>query len=1444
MLWAQGLRREASLQESDHGQDHLAARAEWFVRGRSVPGESAAGLRYRAHQQKLQLRRWRTGMRAGVAANTSYSTPWTPLGPAPLASDAGTGQDYNWVSGRATAVAIDPADPTGNTVYIGGAYGGVWKSTNAGPASTNSGSVLWAPVADYAPTLAVGAIAIQPGNSNPATSVILVGTGEPDSAVDSYYGLGILRSSNGGATWTLIPQSSDTSPRPFAGLGFSKIAFSTINPQLVVAAAAGASMGVQEGLEDPITVNRGIYYSTNGGISWKYASIKDSGQTVTPGSVTSVVYNESAQAFFAAVRYHGIYASTDGANWTRLAEANQPAGLTLARCPTTPMSTGCPLYRAELSVVPGRNEMYAWVVALDNSGTEVDAGIWVTQSAGTAPWTSVNDAGITMCGPHQTSEQGCGVAQGAYNLELLALPNGTATDIYAGAINIYKCTIGTPGNASCNFLNLTHVYGSCAATERVHPDQHHLAGLIANGKELLYFANDGGIYRALDGYTGLTGGNCEANQFDSLNQTLGSMTQFVSFSIHPTDSTTLLGGTQGNGSPATSAATGLQWKNVHAGDGGYNAILPNSPADWLASYPDTGEQTLQIDHCANGIDCTDPSFAPVVTSADLGNDDGGFYFPYILDPKSPSTLLIGTCRVWRVTNAINPTSYSVLSDVFEPAATPPCTGSEVNVVRAIAAGGPTDANGFSKVIYAGTDGAGPNSNTIPGGRIFVTTDAGAATPAFAEVEGSINPNHYPIASIVVDPSDASGQTAFVGIMGFHVSHVFQTTSAGASWSDFTGSLPDAPVNSLLVDATAGMIYAGTDVGVFVSPTSTANWTEVGPVQAAGTTGFLPNVPVTALALFNSGGRKLLRASTYGRGVWQYNLVTTPDFMIDMQNSPVTVFAAQTGIVQGTLTSLMGYSSSVALSCTGAAPSTCAPQSTPVTPTTGGSAFQINVGGAIGDYTFNVHGMGSDMAQITHDTPATVHVVDFGLGAPSLTSVPVGQGSTSNPITLAVTASGSFSGTVVLACAAGLPAGAQCNFSPASTQPTSANPASVTLTISTVASTPAGTSTVTIAATTSGAPSAKTQNVTLTVTTPAPDYTLTVTPASLTKDVNTPGTFEGSLLSQYNYTSAVNLRCGAGAPPACTVSPATVTPTASGAPFTVTVQSYLAQSYSWQVQAAGTDASHVTHSTPLTFTSQFTFALVQLTGPQTVAPGQSASFQLTVTPPSGLNFLNAVTIACVNPPAEITCSAPSIPAGASGVQNVTLVVTTLGANMGASQHRSARSRGNAPFVVWISAAGLVLAGISRKEQANARPTMCALLTVLMLAITLISCGGSGGSSGGGGGGGGVSVSVSPKTRSLFPTQQQQFTATVTGSTNNAVNWTASLGTVDASGLYTAPAVTSTSLASVTAVALADVTRSSTATVTIQQPTQSGSYTLIITATSGSLSQSTTAILNVQ
>src|SRR5271154_1747050 len=244
---AQGARKTApETPTADADGDHEEQRAEWFLRGRVVPGKSSAELRHRAYQAKMQARAFRLARARATHANSQPNTEppsssggWTTLGPVPLASDAtGDGfQNYNQVSGRATAVAIDPADSTGNTVYIGGAQGGVWKSTNG--ATGIADDVTWTPVTDDQATLSIGSIAIQPGNSNSAQSVVLAGTGEADNSADSYFGLGILRSADGGNTWTLI-SSANSGTYSFSGLGATRMAFSTTQPGTVVAAMAAA----------------------------------------------------------------------------------------------------------------------------------------------------------------------------------------------------------------------------------------------------------------------------------------------------------------------------------------------------------------------------------------------------------------------------------------------------------------------------------------------------------------------------------------------------------------------------------------------------------------------------------------------------------------------------------------------------------------------------------------------------------------------------------------------------------------------------------------------------------------------------------------------------------------------------------------------------------------------------------------------------------------------------------------------------------------------------------------------------------------------------------------------------------------------------------------------------------------------------------------------------
>ncbi|MDP9159978.1 MAG: hypothetical protein M3O09_07075, partial [Acidobacteriota bacterium] len=953
---------------SDKNAAQRKRREQWFMRGRTLPGKPGAALATRAFRKRTQAR---AGARVrGLAAAQILSIPgnWTSLGPLPLSSDAsGTGvQDYGWLSGRATAVAIDPADSSGNTVYVGGAYGGLWKSSNAGPASPNASTVVWTPLIDDQATLAVGAIAIQPqpaATADPARSVVLVGTGETNNSTDSYYGRGILRYAGDGSPWSLITE--DVNHRSFVGLEFSKIVFSTITPTLAVAAASAATQGVIQNVENPVNINRGLYYSSDSGTSWTYAGVSDGANPTDPSSVTSVVFDESTHTFFAALSSHGIYSSPDGASWTRL-PVQPGSALSVRACPSQSVSPDtCPMFRGELAYEAVSHGLYAWFV--DSSNT--DGGIWQSLDGG-ASWTLISEAGITSCGD---LFGGCGTSQGTYNLALEAVASGTATDIYAGAINIYKCTINAlapncSGSGPNTFLNLTHAYG-CSSIAKVHPNQHAMASMVLNhSQSLMYFANDGGIYRALDGYSGLLTGSCNgSNLFDNMNETLGSMTQIVSFSQSPTNPNLFLGGAGDDGFPATAAAEGnLQWSSVSAGDGGYSAINPTNDSEWFITTPPDSGSGVNIFRCPFGPACHTLDFQndQIVSSTDVGGDTGPFYLPFILDPRNSGELLLGTCRPWR--GSTSGGVFAPLSNSFEDGGNAACVGNEVNLVRAIAAGGLADASGFSNLVYAATDGFGPAYPT--GGHLWGTINATSGSGSWSDKTGPINPSNFPISGVTVGSSD--GMTAYATVMGFGVSHVWKTTDAGSTWSDISGNLPDVPANAVMVDSNQNKVYVATDQGVYSSSAGTALWNEVGPAPGSGNVGYLPNAPVTALHIFTSGGTRRLRASTYGRGIWEFNLATSPDFQMAVATPSVTVFGPQTATLIGSLTSLNNFSGQVAFSCTMENPvpldlCTVSPNPTNLVLA---QRFALTVGGGIGDYTFNLHAAAASAANPSQDLP--------------------------------------------------------------------------------------------------------------------------------------------------------------------------------------------------------------------------------------------------------------------------------------------------------------------------------------------------------------------------------------------------------------------------------------------------------------------------------------------
>jgi subtilisin-like proprotein convertase family protein len=146
---------------------------------------------------------------------------WTAVGPAAIDATTPFGTEQRVAAGEVGAIAVDPSDPSGNTVYIGAASGGVWKTTNFLTLDPNGPTYI--PLTDFGPTLGIniGGIAVFGRNSDTNQSIIFAATGDGDGAAvtpaqeapfNTRTGVGILRSMDGGATWTLLDSTNNTLP--------------------------------------------------------------------------------------------------------------------------------------------------------------------------------------------------------------------------------------------------------------------------------------------------------------------------------------------------------------------------------------------------------------------------------------------------------------------------------------------------------------------------------------------------------------------------------------------------------------------------------------------------------------------------------------------------------------------------------------------------------------------------------------------------------------------------------------------------------------------------------------------------------------------------------------------------------------------------------------------------------------------------------------------------------------------------------------------------------------------------------------------------------------------------------------------------------------------------------------------------------------------------------
>ncbi len=270
----------------------------------------------------------------------------------------------NYISGRTNSIAFHPTNPL--IMYIGAAQGGVWKTTDGG--------VTWAVLTDGLPNMACGDIAVDPNNP----SVLYLGTGELNYSLDSFYGNGLYKSIDGGATWLQVGTSAATGSR------FSQIAIDHTNSNIVYAAGS-----------------LGVYKSTNAGLNWtSTASGSNANCVIINPTNTQIIYTTVGGTNAGVVKK-----STDaGATWTTLA-GGLPSGMG----------------RVQLAMAPTDvNSIYASIAT--PAGALL--GVYKTSDGGTT-WILQSSTPNYLGG------------QGWYDNAIVVNPT-SATSILAGGLDIYS----------------------------------------------------------------------------------------------------------------------------------------------------------------------------------------------------------------------------------------------------------------------------------------------------------------------------------------------------------------------------------------------------------------------------------------------------------------------------------------------------------------------------------------------------------------------------------------------------------------------------------------------------------------------------------------------------------------------------------------------------------------------------------------------------------------------------------------------------------------------------------------------------------------------------------------------------------------------------------------------------------------------------------------------
>ncbi|HMT07722.1 MAG TPA: VCBS repeat-containing protein [Pyrinomonadaceae bacterium] len=681
------------------------------------------------------------------------------------------------------------------------------------------------------------------------------------------------------------------------------------------------------------TAQGGLYRSTNGGTSW--TPLMDGAQSLAIGAIAiapsnpEIVYvgtgepNFSADSFFGVGIYRIDNASTtatlSGPFATNAASSNVFAGRSISEIivhPTDPNT----VFTATGSGVGG-------IGGATNGALQPSRGVFrSTNAAGGAPTfekltglagnvnASVRDIAIDPTNPNilvaalvasattgglyrsidalaatptftQTFQYTSGTSTSELTAELTAVhPVGnTDATFYAGTGNLggrvlrstdggaswiqqidnnfctpqcfYDIAIAVdPSNADRLYLGgaptLVAGFSTTSGTafteggSGVHVDTHALAVAPSN-PAIVYLGTDGGIYKSTNSGVSYT----------HLNTAQFYATQYMDLSVHPTDGNFTIGGTQDNGTLFFDPA-GTSWTRVDGGDGGYTIIDQNAPdttnvrmyhtyfsqsnnvVGYATRATTAGGWTFR--GCngttpANGITCADPVL---------------FYAPLERGPGNPNSVYYGTDRLYRSGDL--GANHTVSSQVFGTPLSSIGISPQDDNVRVI---------GLSNGTLMGTTtGANPLVDLDPTNQV---------TNGF-------------IARTVVDPNNVN--TAYVTVANFGVANVFKTTNLNANpptWTNISGTIPQVPVSAFVVHPTnSSILYAGTDIGVYVSTNGGTSWAPFG-------TG-LPRSAVFDMAVTNGSPRKL-RIATHGKGMYEIaaDPQTAPAAFVDFDGDAKT-----------------------------------------------------------------------------------------------------------------------------------------------------------------------------------------------------------------------------------------------------------------------------------------------------------------------------------------------------------------------------------------------------------------------------------------------------------------------------------------------------------------------------------------------------------------------------